>query len=238
MHWVAQGDWKFNEKCWPDPQGMVDQLATQGIETMVTYWPFQTVASQHWDEFNSSGFLVEPFAGGQKAYDGDQFLVDETNPAARSAAFQGFWDGYGKYGIKTVWIDAAEPEHFGATMEGKWRLQAGTDGELMMGWNQLHTKMLADGFASKGIAPEDYFILPRSAWIGSWRYSAALWSGDIESCVSRARPPLPPTSAPPPNPYLCTDPSPSRTFEELALQIKVAQGTLMSGVALWTTDIG
>ena len=209
MHWVHQGDWAFNPVCWPDPQGMVDQLATQGIETMVTYWPFQTTGSQHWTEFNSSGLLVEPYAGGQKPYDGDQYLVDETNPAARAAAFQGFWDGYGKYGIKTVWIDAAEPEHFGASMEGQWRLQAGTDGELMMGWNQLHTRMLAEGFASKGITAEDYFILPRSAWVGSWRYSAALWSGDIES-----------------------------TFDELAIQIKVVQGTLMSGVALWTTDIG
>lgn len=209
MHWVHQGDWAFNPVCWPDPQGMVDQLSTQGIETMVTYWPFQTTGSQHWTEFNSSGYLVEPYAGGQKAYDGDQFLVDETNPAARAAAFQGFWDGYGKYGIKTVWIDAAEPEHNGASMEGLWKLQGGTDGELMMGWNQLHTRMLAEGFSAKGITAEDYFILPRSAWVGSWRYSAALWSGDIQS-----------------------------TFEELAIQIKVVQGTLMSGVALWTTDIG
>ena len=179
-HWVAQGDWQFNPACWPDPQGMVDQLAVAGIETMVTYWPFQTTGSQHWDEFNSSGLLVEPYAGGIKPYDGDQHLVDETNPAARAAAFEGFWSGYGKYGIKTVWIDAAEPEHFGADMEGQWKLQGGSDGELMMGWVQLHARMLAEGFASKGIMPEDYFILPRSAWVGTWRYSAALW------CVPQA----------------------------------------------------
>jgi len=67
----------------------------------------------------------------------------------------------------------------------------------------------ADGFAAKGIEPSDYFILPRHAWVGSWRYSAALWSGDIVS-----------------------------TFDELAIQIKVLQGVMMSGVSLWTTDIG
>ena len=87
--WAHLGDMSLKPECWPDPQGMVDQLATQGIETMVTYWPFQTVASQHWDEFNTSGFLAQPFTGDAKAYDGDQFLVDETNPAARSAAFSG-----------------------------------------------------------------------------------------------------------------------------------------------------
>jgi alpha-glucosidase (family GH31 glycosyl hydrolase) len=41
---------------------------------------------------------------------GDQFLVDETNPLARATTFDKFWDGYGRLGIKTVWLDAAEPE--------------------------------------------------------------------------------------------------------------------------------
>ena len=86
---------------------------------------------------------------------------------------------------------------------------AGTDAEVGEAWVQQHAKMLHDGFASKGIGAGDYFILPRHAWAGSWRYSAALWSGDIES-----------------------------TFDELAIQIKVLQGVMMSGPALWTTDIG
>jgi alpha-glucosidase (family GH31 glycosyl hydrolase) len=40
------------------------------------------------------------------------------------------------------------------------------------------------GFASKGLGPSDYFVLPRHAWAGSWVYSAALWSGDIQSVFS------------------------------------------------------
>jgi alpha-D-xyloside xylohydrolase len=31
-HWTAQGDWHFNPLCWPDPQGMFDELQTMGIE--------------------------------------------------------------------------------------------------------------------------------------------------------------------------------------------------------------
>ena len=188
---------------------MVDELQTLGIETMVTFWPFQTPPSSHWAEYVASGLLVTNQSGGLVAYDGDQYLVDETNAAARKATFDGFWEGYGKYNIKTVWIDAAEPEHFGSTLEGTWQLAAGTDAEVMGGWVQQHARMLQEGFASKGIAPEDYFILPRHAWAGSWRYSAALWSGDIVS-----------------------------TFDELALQIKALQQVMLSGVALWTTDIG
>lgn len=144
------------------------------------------------------------------SYDGgDQFLVDETNPDVRAAVFAGFWDGYGQYGVKSIWIDAAEPEHFGSTNEGKWKYLLGTDAEVGEAFIQQHALAFAEGFATKGVTPDEYFILPRHAWVGSWRHSAALWSGDIVS-----------------------------TFDELALQVKALQGALMSGVALWTTDIG
>jgi alpha-D-xyloside xylohydrolase len=190
---------------------MVDELSSYGIELMVTFWPFQSRESRYWQEFVDNGYLVNHWNDTTPAsYDGgDQYLVDDTNPAVRSAVFDKFWEGYGRYGIKTVWIDAAEPEHFGAAQEGTWRMSLGTDAEVGEGWVQTHAKTFAEGFASKGIAASDYFILPRSAWAGSWRYSAALWSGDIPS-----------------------------QFSELALQVKVLQGVMMSGVALWTTDIG
>ncbi len=178
---------------------------------MVTFWPLQSKESRHWDNFSSSGYLVNLInATSPTSYDGnDQYVVDETNPATRAAVFEGFMEGYGKYGIKTVWIDAAEPEHFGGKSEGKWALSLGTDAEVGEAWIQQHARVFADGFAPLGITPDDYFILPRSAWVGTWRHSAALWSGDIVS-----------------------------TFKELELQIKVMQGVMMSGVSLWTTDIG
>jgi len=42
----------------------------------------------------------------------------------------------GKYGIKTVWIDAAEPEHNGADKEGTWMMSKGTDAEVGEAWIQ------------------------------------------------------------------------------------------------------
>jgi alpha-D-xyloside xylohydrolase len=210
QHYVAQGDWHFNPLCWPDPQGMVDELQTYGIELMVTFWPFQSRESRYWQEFLQDGYLVNKLnATGPTSYDGgDQFLVDDTNPVVRASIFDKFWDGYGQYGIKTIWIDAAEPEGLDSSAANTWRFSAGTGAEVGPAWVQAHTKTFAEGFATKGIAPSDYFILPRSAWAGSWRYSAALWSGDIQS-----------------------------TFEELAIQVKVLQGVMMSGPALWTTDV-
>lgn len=70
----------------------------------------------------------------------------------------------------------------------------GMDGEIGEAWIQQHVRTFADGMASIGVSPDEYFVLPRHGWAGSWRYSAALWSGDITS-----------------------------NFAELALQVRVVQ---------------
>ena len=51
--------------------------------------------------------------------------------------------------------------------------------------------------------------LIRSAWAGSQRWGAALWSGDIPA-----------------------------TFESLAAQVRAGLNVAVSGIPWWTTDIG
>ena len=46
-----------------------------------------------------------------------------------------------------------------------------------------HTLAFAEGFASKNITAQDYFVLPRNTWAGVWRHSAALWSGECCSAL-------------------------------------------------------
>ena len=55
----------------------------------------------------------------------------------------------------------------------------------------------------------EYVMLCRSAWAGSQRYGAAVWSGDIQS-----------------------------TFEALQAQVRAGLNIGMSGIPWWTTDIG
>ena len=78
-------------------------------------------------------------------------------------------EGYGKYGIKTIWIDAAEPERMDDKNVGNWKYMVGTDAEVGGAWVQQHTRMIADGMKTIGIEPEDYFILPRHAWLAPGR---------------------------------------------------------------------
>merc|ERR1719440_1918165 len=83
-----------------------------------------------------------------------------------------------------------------------------------MAWVQQYHRMAHEGLinASHAALPATVAVPPfftRSAFAGSQRYGAILWSGDIES-----------------------------TFDELATQVQVAQHVAMSGIYLWTTDIG
>jgi alpha-glucosidase (family GH31 glycosyl hydrolase) len=114
FHWHEMGDWALNPVCWPDPQGMVDELRTMGIELMVTFWPYigQKVSS-HWEEYSTKGYCLTT-AGGK--HDAGSFwrnratptgnaVVDATNAAALKASFDHWYEGYGKFGIKAMWMD-------------------------------------------------------------------------------------------------------------------------------------
>ncbi len=64
---------------------------------------------------------------------------------------------------------------------GQFWFDAGTDNEIGEAWIQQHVVSLYNGFIKDGFAPDEFFMLPRSTWAGLSRYSAGVWSGDIES---------------------------------------------------------
>lgn len=39
FHWPNQGDWMFDARDWPDPDAMIAELKSLGIELMVSVWP-------------------------------------------------------------------------------------------------------------------------------------------------------------------------------------------------------
>ena len=213
MHWAEFGDWSFNPKCFPDPAAMVQELNDMGVELAVTFWPMVTPSGAYYNNFTSAGFFALNLTTGLPApvesWSGPMYLTDETNAAARKAIYAAFRRGYGQFGIRTVWLDGSEPERSGADNFGQFRLAGGTDNEVGEAWILNHVQAMAEGFAADGYAPDEFFLLPRSAWSGTQRYSAGVWSGDINS-----------------------------DFATLAEQVVVAQGMGLSGHALWTNDGG
>ena len=221
FHWSNMGDWELNPHCWHDPQGMVDELRGLGIELMITVWPFQgmpypngTVTSKHWEEFASKGYLLTNTSSGNP----DSFweystptgnaVVDATNPEAMKSVWQHWQEGYGKYGVKAIWMDESEPDHHLYIDGGQWQLHKGLDAEVLPGWVLGWAEGFYNGFQERGDG-EDFFILSRNAWARTAHHGAALWSGDIGS-----------------------------DWNSFELAVKAGQGVGMSGIPLWTTDIG
>ena len=218
FHWKEMGDWTLNPTCWPDPQGMVDELRAMGIELMVTFWPYMgQKVSSHWDEYSTKGYCLTTTDG---THDAGSFwrnrrtptgnaLVDATNAVALKTTFDHWYEGYGKYGIKAMWMDQSEPDHQYFISGGQWRLAKGLDTEVLPAWTSDWSKGFADKMAELGNKPGEFFLLSRSAWAGTASHGSALWSGDIKS-----------------------------SWDELQTAVTVGQGVGLSGIPLWTTDIG
>ena len=131
---------------------------------------------------------------------------DATNPDARRYVWEKVTDGYRSYGIRAFWLDACEPEILADNAEGA-RYFMGQGPEVQGIYPREHARGFYEGLRASG--EDDVLLLCRSAWAGSQRYGAAVWSGDIES-----------------------------TFEALAAQVPAGLNMGISGIPWWTTDIG
>lgn len=50
FHWTQQGEYKFDEKYWPDVPGMCRELNEMGIRVMVSVWPTVDYRSENFQE--------------------------------------------------------------------------------------------------------------------------------------------------------------------------------------------
>ncbi|MBV9381706.1 MAG: family 31 glucosidase, partial [Streptosporangiaceae bacterium] len=215
FHWTRQGDWRFDPAEWPDPAGMVAELERLGVKLMVSIWPTVNPASENYDEMDDLGLLVASERGigvhlpiSDKGSAGRALVsfYDATNPRAREYIWSKARDGYFKHGVRVWWLDACEPE-LRPEHPGNLRYHIGPGLEAGNIYPLLHAKAFHDGMAAEG--EDEIVLLCRSAWAGSQRYGAAVWSGDIDS-----------------------------TFEDLRRQIPAGLNIGLSGIPWWTTDIG
>lgn len=216
FHWTRQGDWRFDPEEWPDPAGMVAELDRLGVKLMVSVWPTVNPASDNYAEMNDLGLLVANERGlsvqlaiwdrGAGNHRTMVSFYDATNPEAREYIWARVKDGYYKHGVRVWWLDACEPELV-PEQPGNLRYYLGAGLETGNIYPMLNAKAFYDGMRAEG--EDEVVSLCRSAWAGSQRYGAAVWSGDIDS-----------------------------TFEDLRRQIPAGLNIGISGIPWWTTDIG
>ena len=96
FHWTVQGDWKFDEKYWPDVPGMCKELADMGIRVMVSVWPTVDYRSENFREMMEKGYLVRTESGVRIAMTcfGQELFFDATNPDARSYVWSKIKENY------------------------------------------------------------------------------------------------------------------------------------------------
>jgi len=215
FHWTHHGDWKFDPRAWPDPAAMVRELETLGVRVMVSIWPTVIAQSENYAFMTERGLLI----GNERGVDAQQVFLDHgipgpayfayydaTNPAARRFLWETVKKNYYDKGIRLWWLDNDEPDINPWSPENL-RFYLGNGLEVANLYPLLHQMAFYEGMRSAG--ETEIVTLSRSAWAGSQRFGAAVWSGDIPS-----------------------------TFESLQVQVRAGLNMALSGIPWWTTDIG
>jgi alpha-D-xyloside xylohydrolase len=195
---------------------MVEELHAAGIRLVVSVWPSVSPLSENHAEMARRGLLIATEQGplahadwpdkGVAADVGVAFY-DATNPEARAYIWDRVRDNYLlAHGVDAWWLDACEPE-LRPGFQQNLRYHAGPGLQVGNLYPQQHARAFYEGMLAEG--RPGVVSLVRSAWAGSQRYGAALWSGDIG-----------------------TD------FASLCTQVKAGLNVAMSGLPWWTTDIG
>ena len=215
FHWTHLGEWRFDPAEWPDPAAAVAELARYGTKLMVSVWPSVSPLSEYHAEMERRGLLVGTEFGPVAHADWPDKGVDKTvqvafydatNPRARDFVWSKVRESYLELGIEVFWADACEPE-LKPGYPANLRYHAGPGLEVGNMYPRENSRMFYEGMHAAG-RPE-VVTLNRSAWAGSQRYGAILWSGDIQ-----------------------TD------FATFRKQIAAGLNTALSGLPWWNTDIG
>jgi alpha-D-xyloside xylohydrolase len=215
FHWKYLGDWSFHSVDWPDPAAMVNELESMGTKLMVSIWPSLSPLSANYQPMLERGLLISSEQSatvhttwperGLSNFIGAAFY-DPTNPEAREYIWEQVEKNYFRAGVRVFWLDACEPEMQPAC-PGSLKFAAGPGLEVANLYPREHARAFYEGMVERG--EKEVLLLCRSAWAGSQRYGAAVWSGDIPS-----------------------------TFESLGIQVRAGLNMAMSGIPWWTTDIG
>ena len=208
FHWPRQGDWRFDEKYWPDPKAMCDELHEMGIKVCVSVWPSVDKKSENFAEMFERGLLIRTERGAIQTYEyqGDCLEIDCTNPEARAFLWEKLKANYAHYGIDMFWLDNAEPD-FGVYDFDNYRYQLGPALSCSNIYPQWYSRAVWEAQVDDGW--DKPVNLLRSGWAGSQKYGNVIWSGDVPG-----------------------------TFEALRDQLQCGINMGLAGIPWWTTDVG
>lgn len=208
FHWPMQGDWRFDESEFPDPEAMIREVNENGAELMVSIWPYVDTRSENYREMLDKGYLAKVDRGVRYSMDycGNTIPFDATNPEACKFVWKIAKRNYFDKGVRLFWLDEAEPECKVYDYD-LYRYHKGPVLQIGNIYPLEYARTFYEGMRESGM--KNPMNLLRCAWAGSQRYGALVWSGDIDT-----------------------------TFKSLRSQLCIGLSMSMAGIPWWTTDIG
>lgn len=208
FHWSEQGDYKFDSEYFPDVKAMTDELHKMGVRLVVSMWPTINGGSENYNFMRDNNMLIRTARGLDRVFSfyGPQAEIDVTNPAARKFVFSKLRENYLDNGVDALWFDEAEPEVHPEQFDNLI-FSVGRGDEVALLYPYYYAQMAYDGF--KHLSDDEPVTLIRCAYLGSQKFGALVWSGDIPS-----------------------------SFESLSQQVKAGLNMSLCGIPWWNTDIG
>jgi len=207
--WNTMGEPVFN-KNYPDPKGMIDALHENNVHLMISVWPYFRPGSPVYDDMGMHGFFIDRTKV-QSFHPPRMGLYDAFNPDARKYYWNLMNNALFKIGADAWWLDTTEPETEGheTNLLVNNKVNGGENGARYANEFPLMTTTAVYEGQREASDKKRVFILSRSAYAGSQRNAAAVWSGDVD-----------------PN------------WETFRRQIPAGLNYSVSGLPYWTTDIG
>ena len=162
---AAHGGLPLRRGVLPGPAAMVAELESLGVELMVSVWPQVSLASENYAEMRENNLLVRSESGVdvQMRFQEPSVFYDATNPAARQYVWEKCRQNYYDLGIRTFWLDEAEPEY--ETYDfGHYRYHLGPNVQIGNLYPQLYARGFYEGQLAAG--QPDPVNLVRCAWAG------------------------------------------------------------------------
>lgn len=175
------GNLAWDKNAFPEPEKMISDIKTQGVNTILITEPFVLSTSSKWQDAVDNQALAKDEHGKAKQFDfyfGNTGLVDVFNDKGQQW-FNTIYQKLYQQGVTGWWGDLGEPE-----VHPSDTLHTLSDGSIVNAdaihnvYGHQWAKMVFDNQLK--MSPDQRpFILMRSGFAGSQRYGMIPWTGDV-----------------------------------------------------------
>lgn len=172
----TMGNLAWDRESFPNPEGMMADLAKKGVKTVVITEPFVLTTSKRWQEAVDRKVLATTKDGKPYTYDfffGNTGLIDLYSQQGKDW----FWNIYKdlkKGGVAGWWGDLGEPEVHPSALQHV----TGSADQLHNVYGHDWARLIAEGY-QRDFPNQRPFILMRAGYSGSQRFGMIPWSGDV-----------------------------------------------------------